>query len=187
MIANTKKVFKIHKKNHKYDSNKITDYFLKILGTTETQIQRNKNLPTRNNDLPDSNVNATLKNYEVANSQKPSITNNSSNSQILSEQTFENNIMSIPEYLSYSTVNSSSNSNYTVINTKKYNNKNSNNYFQSDSDSYTETFKLNNMKQNTIPPKHTMLHYTINDTTDSDSIAICLISQVATTIVDQFP
>ena len=29
-IANTKKIFKIHKKNHQYDSNKITDYFLKI-------------------------------------------------------------------------------------------------------------------------------------------------------------
>ena len=26
-IANTKKVFKTHKKNHNYDSNKITDYF----------------------------------------------------------------------------------------------------------------------------------------------------------------
>ena len=26
------------------------------------------------------------------------------------------------------------------------------------------------MKQNTIPPKHTILHYAINDTTDSDSI-----------------
>ena len=26
------------------------------------------------------------------------------------------------------------------------------------------------MKQNTIPPKHTIFHYAINDTTDSDSI-----------------
>ena len=49
---------------------------------------------------------------------------------------------------------------FTVINTKKYNNKNSNNYFQSDSDSYTETFKLNNMKQTTIAKKkyHTTLY-----------------------------
>ena len=78
--------------------------------------------------------------------------------------------MSIPEYLSYSTVNSLSNSNHTVINTKKYKNTYTNNYFQSDSDSYTENSKLNNMKQNTIPPKHTILQYTINDTTDSDSI-----------------
>ena len=138
-IANTKKVFKIHKKNHNYDSNKITDYFLKIGGRTETQINRNKNLPPRNNDLTDSNVNTTFTNYEVANSQKPSITNNYSNYQNLSEQTFENNIMSIPDYLSYSTVNSSSNSNYTVINTKKYTNKNSNRYFQSDSDSIPNT------------------------------------------------
>ena len=103
--------------------------------------------------------------------------------------------MSIPEYLSYSTVTSSSNSNYTIINTKKYKNKHSNNYFQSDSDSYTENSKLNNMKRNTIPPKDTILYYTIYDTTDSDSItsisensnnkkiAICLISRVATTII----
>ena len=91
--------------------------------------------------------------YEVANIKKNSITNNSSNSQILSDQTFENNIMSIPDYLSYSTVNSSSNSKYTVVNTKKNTNKNSNSYFQSDYDSYTETFKLNNMKQTTIPKK----------------------------------
>ena len=95
-IANTKKLFKINKKNHNYDSNKITDYFLKIGETTEKQINRNKNLPLRNNDLPDSNVNTTFKNYEVANSKKQSITNNSSNSQIFSEQTFENNNMSIP-------------------------------------------------------------------------------------------
>ena len=78
--------------------------------------------------------------------------------------------MSIPEYLSYSTVTSSSNSIYTIINTNKCKNKHSNNYFQSDSDSYTENSKLNNMKRNTIPPKHAILHYTINDTTDSDSI-----------------
>ena len=61
-IANTKKVFKIQKKNHNYGSNKITDYFLKIGGTKEKQISRNKNLPLRNNDLPDSNVNTTFKN-----------------------------------------------------------------------------------------------------------------------------
>ena len=30
------------------------------------------------------------------------------------------------------------------------------------------------MKRNTIPPKHTILHYTINDTTDSDSITSVL-------------
>ena len=113
----------------------------------EKQINRNKNLSLKNNDLPDSTVNTTFKNYEVANSQKQSITNNSSNSQIFSEQTFENNNMSIPEYLSYSTVTSSSNSNYTIINTKKYKNKHSNNYFQSDSDSYTENSKLNNRKE----------------------------------------
>ena len=136
----------------------------------EKQINRNKNLLLRNNDLPDSNVNTTFKNYEVANSKKPSIINNSSNSQFFSDQTFQNNNMSILEYLSYSTVNSSSNSNYMVINTKKYKNKHSNNYFQSDSDSYTENSELKNMKQNTVPPKHTILHYTINDTTDSDSI-----------------
>ena len=105
-----------------------------------------------------------------ANTKETSITNNSSNSQILSEQTFENNIMSIPDYPSYSTVNSSSNSKYTVINTNKNTNKNPNSYFQSDSDSYTETFKLNNMKQTTIPTKHTILYYTINNTTYSDSI-----------------
>ena len=40
-IANTKKVFKIHKKNNKYDSNKITDYFLTKGGTTERQFNRN--------------------------------------------------------------------------------------------------------------------------------------------------
>jgi len=34
-IANTKKLFKIRKKNHNYDSNKITDYFLKIGWTTK--------------------------------------------------------------------------------------------------------------------------------------------------------
>ena len=169
-IANTKKVFKIHKKNHNYDSNKITDYFLKIGGTTEKQINRTNNLPLINNDLPDSTVNTNIKNYEVANSQKQSITNNSSNSQFSSEQKFKNNNMSIPEYLPYSTVTSSSNSNYTIINTKTYKNKHSNNNFQSDSDSYTENFKLNNMKRNTIPPKHTILHNTINDTTDLDSI-----------------
>ena len=28
-IANTKKLFKLNKKNNNYDSNKITDYFLK--------------------------------------------------------------------------------------------------------------------------------------------------------------
>ena len=161
----------------------------------EKQINRNKNLPPRNNGLPDYNVNTNFKNYEVANSKKPSIINNSSNSQFFSDQTFQNNNMSILEYLSYSTVNSSSNSNYMVINTKKYKNKHSNNYFQSDSDSYTENSKLNNMKRNTIPPKDTILYYTIYDTTDSDSItsisensnnkkiAICLISRVATTII----
>lgn len=77
--------------------------------------------------------------------------------------------MSIPEYPFYPTVTSSSNSNYTIVNTEKCKNKHFNNYFQSDSDSYTETFKLNNMKQTTIPTKHTILHYTINDTTYSDS------------------
>ena len=78
--------------------------------------------------------------------------------------------MSIPEYLSYSTVTSSSNSNYTIINTKNCRNKHFNNYFQSNSASYTDKFKLNNMQRNKIPQKHTILHYTINDTTDSDSI-----------------
>ena len=64
---------------------KITDYFLKIGGTTEIQLNRNKNLPPRNNDLPDSTVNATFQNYEVANIKKTYLTNNYSNSQILSE------------------------------------------------------------------------------------------------------
>ena len=41
-IANTKKLFKINKKNNNYDSNKITDYFLKIGETTEKQINRPK-------------------------------------------------------------------------------------------------------------------------------------------------
>ena len=78
--------------------------------------------------------------------------------------------MSIQEYLSYSTITSSSNNKYTILHTKKYKDKHSYKYFQSDSDSYTENTKLNNMKRNIIPPKHTILHYTINDTTDSDSI-----------------
>ena len=78
--------------------------------------------------------------------------------------------MSIPEYLSYSTVTSSSNSKYTIINTKNCRNKHFNNYFQSDSNFYTENSKLNNIKRIKILQKHTILHYTINDTTDSDSI-----------------
>ena len=35
MDCEYKKVLKIYKKNHNYDSNKITDYFLKIGVTTE--------------------------------------------------------------------------------------------------------------------------------------------------------
>ena len=68
--------------------------------------------------------------------------------------------MSIPEYLFYPTVTSSSNSNYTIVNTEKCKNKHFNNSFQSDSDSYTENSKLNNMKRNTIPPNtyHTTLY-----------------------------
>ena len=41
-IANTKKLFKINKKNNNYDANKITDYFLKIGETTEKQKNRTK-------------------------------------------------------------------------------------------------------------------------------------------------
>ena len=78
--------------------------------------------------------------------------------------------MSIPDYSSYSTVNSSSNNIDTVINTKNNKNNNSKRYFKSDSDSYTENFQLNNMRQNTIPKKSTILHYTIDNTSDSNSI-----------------
>ena len=78
--------------------------------------------------------------------------------------------MSTPDYISYSTVTSSSNSNYTVINTKNCSNKTFNNYFQSDSASHTKKFKLNNMKRNIIPQKYTILHCTINDTSESESI-----------------
>ena len=104
--------------------------------------------------------------------------------------------MSIPEYSSYSTVTSSSNSNYTIVNTKNGRNKNFNNCFQSDSASYTERSQFNNMRRNKTTKKPTIQYYTINDTTDSDSIpsisensnnykkkAICLISQVPTTIL----
>ena len=59
-ITNTKKLFKIHKKNHNYDCNKIADYLLKIGETTEKQINRTVNLPLPNNDVPDSTVNTTV-------------------------------------------------------------------------------------------------------------------------------
>ena len=52
-----------------------------------------------------------------------------SNSQFISENKFENNNMSIPEYSSYSTVISSSNSNYKIVNIKNGRNKNFNNCF----------------------------------------------------------
>ena len=78
--------------------------------------------------------------------------------------------MSTPDYLSYSTVTSSSNTNYTVIRTKNHSNKKFNNYFQSDSTSHSETSKFNNMNRKIIPQKHTILHYTINDTSASESI-----------------
>ena len=77
--------------------------------------------------------------------------------------------MSTPDYLSYSTVTSSSNTNYTVIRTKNNSNKNFNNYFQSDSASHSETSKINNMNRKIIPRRHTMAHYTINDTSASES------------------
>ena len=78
--------------------------------------------------------------------------------------------MSIPEYSSYSTVTSSSNSNYTILNTKNGRNKNFNNCFQSDSVSYTETSQFNDMRRNKTPKKPTIQYYKINVTTDLDSI-----------------
>ena len=170
LIANTKKLFKINKKNNNYDSNKITDYFLKIGETTEKQIARTQIFPLPNNDLPVSTVNTHIQKNKVAYSQKQYITNISSNSQLISENKCENINMSIPEYSSYSTVTSSSNSNYTIVNTKNGRNKNFNNCFQSDSASYTETSQFNNMRRNKTPKKPTIQYYTINDTTDSDSI-----------------
>ena len=95
------------------------------------------------------------------------MTNISSNSQFISENKYENNNMSIPEYSSYSTIPSSSNSNYTIVNTKNGRNKNFNNCFHSDSD--TETSQFNNMRRNKTPQKPTIQYYTINYTTDSDS------------------
>ena len=78
--------------------------------------------------------------------------------------------MSIPDYLSYSTVTSSSNSNYTIVNTKNGRNENFNNYFQSDSAPYTETSQFNNMRRYKTSKKTTIQYYTLNDTTDSNSI-----------------
>ena len=107
-IANTKKLFKIHKKNHNYDFNKITEYFVRIGETTKKQLHKTSNFPLPNNNVPDYTP-----------SQKQYISKNSAKFQFLSEQTFENNTMSTPDYLSYSTITSSSNTNYTVILTKK--------------------------------------------------------------------
>ena len=55
-IANTKKLFKINKKKNNYDSNKITDYFLKIGETTEKKITRTQLFPLPNKYLSDSTV-----------------------------------------------------------------------------------------------------------------------------------
>ena len=82
--------------------------------------------------------------------------------------------MSIPEYSSYSTVTSSFNSNYTIVNTKNGRNQNFNNCFRSDFDSYTEISQFNNMRRNKTPQKPTIQYYAINDTTDSDSITSIL-------------
>ena len=54
-IANTKKLFKINKKNNTYGSNKITDYFSKIRKTTVEQIN-NLNNNTEILPLPNSNL-----------------------------------------------------------------------------------------------------------------------------------
>ena len=59
-IANTKKLFKINKNNNNYDSNKITDYFLKIGETTEKLITRTQIFPLPNNDLPSPTVNTHI-------------------------------------------------------------------------------------------------------------------------------
>ena len=168
-IANTKKLFKIHMKKNNYDSNKITDYFVRIGETTEKQFHKTSNLPLPNNNVPDYTVNNIIQKNALAPSQKQYITKNPSKIQFLSEQTLENNNMSTPDYLSYSTVTSSLNTNYTVIRTKNNNNKNFNNYFQSDSASHSETSKFNNMNRKIIPRRHTMAHYTINDTSASES------------------
>ena len=57
-IANTKKKFKINKKNHTYGFNKITDYFSKIRETTEKKSNNsNKSseiFPLPNNILADN-------------------------------------------------------------------------------------------------------------------------------------
>ena len=168
MDSKYQKLFKINKKNKNYDSNKITDYFLKIGETTEKKITRTQLFPLPNKDLSDSTVDTHIQKNKVVYSQKQYITDISSNSQFISKNKFENNNISIPEYSSYSTVTPSSNSNYKIVNTKNGRNKNFNNYFHSDS--YTDTSQFNNMRRNKTPQKPTKQYYAINYTTDSDSI-----------------
>ena len=78
--------------------------------------------------------------------------------------------MSIPEHSFNSTITASSDNTSTIFNTKTgTNTKNKiNNRFDSDSDS--ENSKSNNMRRTRTSKKNTIQYYTINGTTDSDSI-----------------
>ena len=142
--------------------------------TTEKKItslhKRSKLFPLPNSGLPDPTIDKNIQNNNVAYSQKQHITNISSKTQDISENKFENYNMSIPEYYSYSTITSSSKNTYTIVNTKKgTNNKYKlNNRFHSDSD--YENSKSNNMRRTKASKKSIIQYYTINDTTDSDSI-----------------
>ena len=123
MNSRYKRLFKINKKNNTYGSNKNTDYFSKMIETTENEItslhKKSQIFPLPNNSSPYNTVdNISFKNYN----------------------------MSILEYSSYSTITSSSDGTSTIFNTKTgtYNKYKINNRFDSDSDS--KNSKYNNMR-----------------------------------------
>ena len=122
-IANTKKLFKINKKNPTYGFNKITNYFSKIRETTEkkTNISNKSSeiFPLPNNSLAENPVDNNIQKNNVDYSQKNNLPNIQSELQDISENESNNINMSIPEYFSYSTITSSSKNSDTLINTKQ--------------------------------------------------------------------